>query len=77
MAKDIFKRATAADAKKAGALGLFRRAAEELEAAAREHREVSAEADDVANAYRSRAGDSVQSAVEAEQAAARLREMVG
>lgn len=77
MAKDIFKRATAADAKKAGALGLFRRAAEELEAAAREHREVSTEAQDVAEAYRSRAGDSVQSAVEAEQAAARLREMVG
>lgn len=77
MAKDLFKRGLAADAKKAGALGLFRKAAEELEAAAAEHRTVAQEAAEVADAYKAHAGNSVQSAVEAEQAAAKLREMVG
>jgi hypothetical protein len=77
MAKDLFKRAVRADVRKGNALSLFRTAATELEAAAQEHRAVAAEAAEVAEAYKGRAGDSVQSAVDAEQAAARLREMVG
>lgn len=77
MAKNLFKRAVHADVRKGNALALFRTAANELEAAAAEHRAIASEAAEVADEYRNRAGDSVQSAVEAEQAAARLREMVG
>lgn len=74
---NLFRRAVLADARKASALGLFRKAVDELETAAAAHRQIAEEAWAVSDEYKNRADDSVQSAVEAEQAAARLREMVG
>jgi hypothetical protein len=58
-------------------LDLFRTAAAALEEVAAEHRDVANEASVIADAHKSQAGSSVQKAVEAEQAAVRLRELVG
>lgn len=71
------KRATAADAKHAGALSLFSRAAEELDAAADEHLNIAREAEFAAQLHQERANQSTVSAKQAITAAARLRELVG
>lgn len=72
MRNNLHKRATAADAKHAGALSLFNKAADELEAAAAEHDAIADEATWVVDARRS---ESRKSAVAARDAAARLREL--
>lgn len=75
MRNNLHKRATAADAKHAGALSLFNKAAEELEAAAAEHDAIADEATWVVDEYESRRSESRKSAVAARDAAARLREL--
>ena len=74
---DLTKRAVAADAKHAGALSLFHKAAEELEAAASEHCDIAREAELVAALHQERANDSRLSASHALSAAGKLRELVG
>jgi hypothetical protein len=75
MRNNIHKRATAADAKHAGALSLFYKAAEELEAAAAEHDAIAEEAKAKADEYDVRRVESVASANAARTAASRLREL--
>lgn len=77
MSKNIFKRATAADAKHAGALSLFHKVADELEAAAAEHRAVADEAQCIADNYAARTAASKHAAASAEASASRVRELVG
>lgn len=71
------KRAVAADAKHAGALSLFHRAAEELDAAADAHLEIAREAELLAQLHQERSDQSTVSAKQAIASAARLRELVG
>jgi hypothetical protein len=77
MTKNIFKRATAADAKHAGALSLFVKAADELEAAASEHAAVASEAKAIADEYNARHAESISASVAATNSASRVRELVG
>lgn len=75
MRNNLHKRATAADAKHAGALSLFHKAADELETAAAEHDAIAEEAQRLADEYDVRRVESVASASAARTAAARLREL--
>lgn len=74
---NLEKRAVAADAKHAGALSLFHKAAAELDAAADEHLEIARAAELEAQLHQERAEASSVSAKQAITAAARLRELVG
>lgn len=76
MKSNLNKRATAASAKQAGALSLFHRAAEELEAAAAEHHAVAKEATDIANAHLDIVNAATQASKDSLTAAAKIRELV-
>lgn len=72
----VFRRAARAEERHQSALSLFQQAAAELDTVAVEHRLIADEAAEIADEHRNRAAASVRSAVTAEQAAARLRELV-
>lgn len=77
MSKNLSKRAVAASAKQAGALSLFHRAADELDAAAQEHYEISAEATRVANEHLDVVNEANRQGREAVDAAAKIRALIG
>jgi hypothetical protein len=68
---------TAASAKQAGALSLFHRAADDLEAAAAEHRSVRDEALAIADQHHAVAQDASVAAEQSLVAAAKIRELAG
>ena len=73
----LTRRAAAAQAKSAGALNLFRTAASELEAATKDHESVANEAASIAEAHAQVREYHERQAVEAANAAAKLRGLVG
>lgn len=77
MKTNLSKRAQAASAKQAGALSLFHRAADELDAAAEAHRKVQSEADAIAAHYDSLAGTAHIAAQESANAASKIRDLIG
>lgn len=73
----LTKQAEKAQAKSAGALNLFRSAAAELEAAVKEHKQVSQVAGAIAADHRSISDAHAEHAKEAASAAFKLRDLVG
>lgn len=73
----IEKRLTHAEAKTAGALSLFHRAAAELDDAAAAHESIANEAYSNARRQDELAGAAHEGYVQSKQAAAKLRELIG